>query len=196
MTMTDRNPVPGLSAEQVQVALRFEQIFMPYVKRQREEAYKRQFKPGENPAAQELKFVHYTSAEAALKIIASKRLWMRNTNCMADYREVQHGFEILNKFFSDKPKTDAFIKALDACVSGVAQEAITLFNTWWRDIRFNTFITSISEHDPTEDSHGRLSMWRAFGLNAARVAIVFKVPRESAGALALRILFSYTSKSA
>jgi len=188
--MIDPNPVPGLSAEQLPIAFRFEQIFMPYAKKQRDEAYKRQLKPGEDPAAQELKFVHYTSAEAALKIIASKRLWMRNTNCMADYREVQHGFEILNEYFSDKKKTDAFIKALDACVPGVAQEAITLFNSWWKDIRFNTFITSISEHDPAEDFHGRLSMWRAFGLSAARVAIVFKVPRESAGALALRILFS------
>lgn len=197
--MTDPNPVPGSSPEQFQIALRIEKILMPYAYKQREEAYKRQLVPGEDPAAQELKFVHYTSAEAALKIIESKRLWMRNTNCMADYREVQHGFDILNAFFSDKPKTDEFIKAFDACIPGVAQEAITLFNNWWRDIRFNTFITSISEHDSTEDFHGRLSMWRAFGLSAARVAIVFKVPRASPGALALRIIFSpvaYLNKEA
>jgi hypothetical protein len=33
-------------------------------------------------------------------------------------------------------------------------------------------------------------MWRAFGMSTARVAIVFKVSRFSAGALALRLLFS------
>ncbi len=188
--MTDSNPVPGLTPEQVQIALQLEQIFMPQAKRQRDEAYKRQAKPGEDTAAQELRFVHYTSAEAALKIIRSKRLWMRNTNCMADYREVQHGFDILNKFFSDRTKTEKFVVAFDACVPGVAQESINLFNRWWNDIQFNTFITSVSEHDDSEDRHGRLSMWRAFGMSTARVAIVFKVPKASAGALALRLIFS------
>jgi hypothetical protein len=187
--MTDNNPAPGPTPEQLQTLLHLEQIFMPQAKRQRDEAYKRRAQLGED-ADQELRFVHYTSAEAALKIIKSKRLWMRNTNCMADYREVQHGFDILNGFFSDKPKTDAFIAALDACVPGVAQEAITLFNRWWNDIRFNTFITSVSEHDDAEDLHGRLSMWRAFGMSTARVAVVFKVPKVSAGALALRLIFS------
>ena len=51
------------------------------------------------------RFVHYTSAEAALKIIKSKRIWMRNTTCMSDYSEVMHGYSILWKFFSnDKNK--------------------------------------------------------------------------------------------
>ena len=163
---------------------------MPQAKRQRDEAYKRQAKPGEDTAAQELRFVHYTSADAALKIINSKRMWMRNTNCMADYSEVQHGFDILNEFFSDQTKRGEFSAALDACVPGAAQESIDLFNRLWNNIRFNTFITSISEHDDSEDRHGRLSMWRAFGMSTARVAIVFKVPRISAGAEALRFLFS------
>jgi hypothetical protein len=188
--MTDGNPVPVVTPEQIQLAVELEKIFMPQAQRQRGELYQRQAKPGEDPAVQELRFVHYTSAEAALSIIRGKRLWMRNTTCMTDYREVQHGFDILNKFFSDKPKTDAFIAALDACVPGVAKEAIDLFNRWWNDIRFNTFITSISEHDDSEDLHGRLSMWRAFGMSTARVAIVFKVPRFSQGALALRLMFS------
>jgi hypothetical protein len=46
-------------------------------------------------------------------------------------------------------------------VLGTVQEVIGVFNKWWRDIRFNTYITSISKHDRKEDSHGRLSMWRA-----------------------------------
>ena len=78
---------------------------------------------------------------------------MRNTTCMSDYREVQHGFDILNKFFSDKRKADAFIAALDACVEGVAQEALELFRTRWRDVRFNAYVTSISEHDVSENRH-------------------------------------------
>ena len=41
------------------------------------------------------KFVHYTSAENAIKIIESRRIWMRNTQCMSDYREMSHSFDLL-----------------------------------------------------------------------------------------------------
>jgi hypothetical protein len=186
--MANEAQLPALTPEQIQLLMRLEEIFMPQAKRQRDEAQKRQTKPGE--AVEDLRIVHYTSAEAALKIIKSKRMWMRNANCMSDYREVQHGFDILNKFFSDKAKMDVFVGALDDCVPDAATEGINLFNSRWTDIRFNTFVTSVSEHDNTEDLHGRLSMWRAFGTNTARVAIVFKVPKFSGGAIALRLLFS------
>ena len=106
---------------------------------------------------------------------------------MSDYREVQHGFEMLNRFFSDNSKKKMFFDALDACSPNSAHEAIDLFNAWWNDTQFNTFITSISEHDDKEDSHGRLSMWRAFGGNTARVALVFNVPWVSEGALTLKV---------
>lgn len=115
---------------------------------------------------------------------------MRNTNCMTDYREVQHGFDSLNSFFANDQKRTAFMQALDDCSPGVAQEAITLFNGWLPDIRLNTFIASLSEHDDGEDFHGRLSMWRAFGGNVARVAIVLNIPAFSGGAEALNIMFS------
>jgi hypothetical protein len=136
------------------------------------------------------RFVHYTSADAALKIIGSKRLWMRNTNCMSDYREVQHGKDILFAFFSDPSKKDKFKAALDSCANGVALKALTLFDQWWQDTRFNTYISSISEHNDDEDLHGRLSMWRAFGGSAARIAIVFRLPFYSPTAENLNILFS------
>src|SRR5437764_15432860 len=118
--MQNENPSPSVTPEQIELALELERIFTPHAQKQREEAYQRQAKSGEALATQDLRFAHYTSAEAALSIIKSKRMWMRNTTCMADYREVQHGFDILNQFFSDKTKTDAFVAALDACVPGVA----------------------------------------------------------------------------
>jgi hypothetical protein len=136
------------------------------------------------------KFVHYTSAEAALKIIKSKRIWMRNTTCMSDYREVQHGYDIIKNFFYKDDNRERFINALEECTSGVGREAIALFDQWWLDIFFNTFIAAVSEHDAKEDLHGRLSMWRAFGGNTARVAIVFNVPWNSEGSQELRLQFS------
>jgi hypothetical protein len=178
------------TAEEIALFLKLEDIFMPQARRQRDAAYEQGWASA--TMADSVRFVHYTSAEAALKIIQSKRVWMRNTRCMADYSEVQHGFLILQKFFSDKANTDKFCAALDKSVPGAAMEGITLFNQWWgaRDIEFNTYIASIAEHDVKEDFHGRLSMWRAFGNSSTRVALVFNLPWHSTSAFALNVMFS------
>jgi hypothetical protein len=97
---------------------------------------------------------------------------------------------VSNYFFADKAKMEGFCSALDAYVPGAALEAVKLFDGWLPDTRINTYIASISEHDSKEDLHGRLSMWRAFGGNTARVAIVFGVPWLAEGAEHLNIIFS------
>lgn len=166
---------------------RIEKIFMPEAVRQREKAG---FADEKSLA---IRFVHYTSAEAAIKIIQSKRMWMRNAMCMADYSEVQHGFALMNSFFLNPENNTAFIAALDYCHPGVSKDALLAFSHWWDRNRFETYITSISEHDDSEDEHGRLSMWRAFGGNAARVALVFRLPYAAEGSMNLNLLFSPVS---
>jgi DUF2971 family protein len=110
---------------------------------------------------------------------------------MADYREVQHGFDILVRYFADAQKRSTFAQSLEQCAPGVANEAMNLFDQWRFDIGMNTYITSVSEHGDREDHHGRLSMWRAFGdTNVARVALVIKVPHYSEGQDALKVIFS------
>jgi hypothetical protein len=175
---------PIATQEQIAKGIRLGHIFMPYAERQRKAFFEK------IPNQTHARLVHYTTAESALKIINSKRIWMRNTHVMADYREVQHGFEIFNNFFSDPTKGKVFAETLDECAPGVALEAIKMFNESWRDIQFNTYISSISEHQDSEDQHGRLSMWRAFGGGGARVGIVLKIPTLSQGSLALGLLFS------
>ena len=39
------------------------------------------------------RFVHYTSADAAAKILETKQVWLRKTSCMNDYMEVRHGLD-------------------------------------------------------------------------------------------------------
>src|SRR5258708_4206351 len=134
------NPVP--TSEQFQLGIRLRKHL--YAPRQKAAGRILHGSSGMKPAA---RFVHYTSAESALKIIESKRVWMRNTTCMADYREVQHGFEMFNRFFSDEQRKKKFYGALDAVSPNIAADALALFDSWWKDIRFNTYITSISEHD-------------------------------------------------
>jgi hypothetical protein len=146
------------TADQRETLMKLEAVFMPHATKQRMEIYDK----GTNDYA---RFVHYTSAEAALNIIRSKRIWMRSTMCMSDHREVQHGYDIVRKVLSENENAKRFFAALDASVPGVAEESFKLFDQWWNDIRFSTYITSISEHDDSEDAHGRLSMWRGFGGN-------------------------------
>src|SRR5207248_3669140 len=76
------------------------------------------------------------------------------------------------------------------CALGAASEAIQWFNASWTDIRLNTYISSLSEHQDDEDQHGRLSMWRAFGGSAARVGIVLNIPSSLEGSLALSVILS------
>jgi hypothetical protein len=116
---------------------------------------------------------------------------------MSDYREVRYGFDILQRYFYDKTNSARFCDALDACVPGVAQEAMTIFDRWWAHpevtTQLNTYISSVSLHRLDEDQHGRLSMWRAFGgQNTSRVALVFSLPKFTAAAagVALNMFFS------
>jgi hypothetical protein len=187
-----------MDADQFERLHRLSEIFMPEFTRRRREAYRRQTGEEPRPGAI-LRFAHYTSASAAMSIIAEKRIWMRNTNCMTDYSEIQHGYrELLKSFNTENPDRQKFLSAIEACSPGAATQAITHFDTWFNDTRLNTFITSMSEHmvskeDASEDLYGRLSMWRAFGGSAARVAMIFKIPYQSPAGAALNIIFSPVS---
>jgi hypothetical protein len=186
--MGDKPQDSGLSDEQIQTLLKLERIFLPRSRKHRDETYKSAMMP--DPKKASARFVHYTSADAALKIINSKRIWMRNTTCMVDYREVQHGYDILRAFFADASNRAALVSAVDACAPGAINEAIKMFDDLSASIQLRTFVTSVSEHDDCEDLHGRLSMWRAFGGNTARVALVLRVPWHSPGARSLKLTFS------
>ncbi len=189
MTSEIQNLTPEQIQLLMQLLMQLEGVFSPLAKKQRNEAFLQQT-GHEEVAGGILRFVHYTSAEAALNIIRSKRIWMRNATCMTDYREMQHGLDILNRVFFDTAKKNDFVTALDTCVPGAAREAIGLFNQWTNDVRLDTYITSISLHYNEEDLHGRLSMWRAFGGNTAHVAIVFAIPMFSGAAIGLNLIFS------
>lgn len=130
---------------------RIMQIFFPYSYRKSEEIKQ-----------QKGRFVYYTSAETAASVIERRQVWMRNTMIMNDYREVEHGFDCLNAAYKGKPGTK-FNAVLDSCFPGLAEEVNKLFNSWLPTIRHDSYITCLSEHLPSEDMHGRLSMWRAYG---------------------------------
>jgi Protein of unknown function (DUF2971) len=172
---------------EMQLGRKLEGIFLPETRKRRDEYYTRS-----------RKMAHYTSAEAALKIIGTKRIWMRNTTCMADSREVEYGHEMLVSFFSRE--RERFVSALQSIAPGAAMEIFNLFDRWWAtpQFRFSTYVSSMAEHDDSEDLNGRLSMWRGFGGTPGRVALVFQIPVFPDAADLLNLVFSpvaYTNES-
>jgi len=115
---------------------------------------------------------------------------MRNATCMVDYREVMHGYDLIRKLLGQKKNIDGFTSAVDDCFPGISIKLFDMFNGWWERIRTDTYITSISAHHANENQHGRLSMWRAFGGTAGRVALVLDVPWYSGAAQALGFMLS------
>lgn len=173
--MTNTSEIPLATPEQLEMGEKVTSILMPYAT-----ARRKKLKDTNG------RFVHYTSASSGLNIIKAKSLWLRNTTAMSDYSEVQHG----NRVLGTHPNLPPLIETLNRELAGAGDDARTLFQQWRNDIQFQTFLASISEHDISEDQHGRLSMWRAFARTTARVAIVFKLPLIPGFAQPLRLLLS------
>lgn len=124
-----------------------------------------------------IKFAYYTSADVATSILENKRIWMRNTQTMNDPSEIMYGMHLLSKL-QQHPVWLQFESTLESIRPGQAKQSIFIFDAWASAIKHSTFITCISEHDPSEDQHGRLSMWRAYG-GRNGVALLFKASAMS-----------------
>jgi hypothetical protein len=174
--------VETMTPEKMALYRRLEEIFMPHITKTRRRLY-----PKPEGTA---RFVHYTSAEAALSIIESKRFWMRNAVCMDDYSEVQHGYDLLSAMLKDQHRLDRLIEAVNKVVPNMANDVVRSFDQGWPQTQRYTYIGSLSEHRNDEDQYGRLSMWRASGNRGNRVAIILAIPWFTGAALALNVAFN------
>jgi hypothetical protein len=169
--------LPAPTQEEIAQAIKLEGIFSPQTRERRDAKFRRDNPDGTDPAHARINFAHYTSADGAIEILKSKRLWMRNTTCMIDFREVEHGYGFLLEYFRDSAKHQQFLAAMNAVSQNAGNDAIGFFDRLWGHIRTDTYITCLSEHDAkSENEIGRLSMWRGFGSDQPRVALVFSVP--------------------
>jgi hypothetical protein len=116
------------------------------------------------------RLVHYTSAEAAYRIISGKQIWLRNAQMMNDFSEIQHGINCLHQAWVS-PNGLALQEMLNRIRDGLRDKLAELFDGHAEGLRIGTFITALSEHEDDEDELGRLSMWRAYG-GRAGVALV------------------------
>ncbi|MBA4042470.1 MAG: hypothetical protein C0474_11930 [Sphingobium sp.] len=108
------------------------------------------------------RLVHYTSAEAAYKIISSRQIWLRNAQMMNDFSEIQHGISCLQGSWASEAGL-ALQAMLNRIKEGLRDELAELFDGHAEELRRASYIVSLSEHDDDEDEYGRLSMWRAYG---------------------------------
>ena len=108
------------------------------------------------------RFVHYTSADTAIKIIGNRELWLRNATVMNDYSEISHGLELIHHGL-DSPEGEEFKAAVDGIFPETRMRVSELVNGWAADWRYETYISCLSLHEDHEDELGRLSMWRAYG---------------------------------
>ncbi|WP_299947296.1 DUF2971 domain-containing protein [uncultured Ruegeria sp.] len=125
------------------------------------------FHPGlmeENMAvvAENKRFVYYTSADTAMKVLRNQELWFRNATAMNDFSEISYGLHLIRAVFSG-PEGQRFREAVEDIFPGTIEKADELLAGWERDWQFETYIACVSLHNPEEDKRGRLSMWRAYG---------------------------------
>lgn len=146
--------IPGITAEQ----LRLTQIFYPY-------AFQRTVAKIEKKS----RFVHYTSAETAVRIFQDREVWMRKSSCMNDFMEIEYGFNCLKSVYSSEK--DRLARIFEGMFPGFVGKLEARFDAWMPHFRVDTYIACLSEHDDSEDRYGRLSMWRAYG-GTTGVAIV------------------------
>lgn len=110
-----------------------------------------------------VKFVQYTSAEAAMSIITKEEVWLRNARCMNDFREIEHGLDCLVKAFRNEHYGKLFKETLDSLFPNIIGDVTSLFDRSLPAFKDDTYILCVSEHLEKENSYGRLSMWRAYG---------------------------------
>lgn len=119
-----------------------------------------------------MRFVYYTRAETAMKILKDRQIWMRKSMCMNDFMEVQYGLQCLYEVYHKTYVGKQFQNVLDRLFDGLCAEVTELFDSWTGHLRADTYVTCFSKHKGgTEDRFGRLSMWRAYG-GTSGVALV------------------------
>lgn len=108
------------------------------------------------------RFVHYTSVEAAVSILQRKEAWLRNSTVQNDFSEIEYG-----KYCSERAlasESGKQLREIARALSSTLWNRVTAQMAEISDLlNSRAYIACLSEHDPKEDSTGRLSMWRAYG---------------------------------
>ena len=123
-------------------------------------------------ATENWRFAHYTSAATASLILGkTPSIRLRQASTMNDFREIEFGTQCIHdSWLAHRSQFDAVFGRIGP---DFGERLWTWFQSWRHTVRFQTFVTCVSEHSRGEDIYGRLSMWRAYG-GANGVALVLR----------------------
>lgn len=139
-------------------------LFMPHAFRRMSE-----FNTGNH------RFVHYTSADAALSIIQNKEIWLRNVTVMNDFSEIEYGLRCLQASWAGENGI-RLRSELNGVHPNLADKIAEQFNNFLFNLRHDTYVSCLSEHSDKEDKVGRLSMWRAYGSSGGIALVLNRSP--------------------
>jgi len=160
MSGTDSKTTSDNSGLITEVDLKLHKILFPYAAKQVSDVEQNG-----------TRFVHYTNATAAAEILRNAEFWMREPSCMNDYMEVEHGLRCIDTAYSGDGSGKSFRAILEDLQPGLNSAVQNLFREPTFHPRTNNYVACFSEHRNSEDHHGRLSMWRAYG-NGTGIAMV------------------------
>ncbi len=112
-----------------------------------------------------IRFVHYTSASNAIRILKNREVTLRSAPLMNDFSEIRYGEKLVWDSITG-PHEFRFRTALESIAIGLPEVVTRYFQAYGRLRALETYMLCISEHGDgivDEDMHGRLSMWRAYG---------------------------------
>jgi hypothetical protein len=122
---------------------------------------------------QGIRFVHYTTAEAAMSILKTKQIWMRNPSFMNDLTDVVYGRQRLIDAYNNSEKGKELRIVLNEIFENVSKDVEQDFNEVGQYVELDTYLTCLSEHEGKDaDKWGRLSMWRAYDSKTTGIALV------------------------
>ena len=97
-----------------------------------------------------------------MKIIRNKEIWLRNATVMNDFSEIGYGLTLARNGLAS-PAGKKFYTEVESVFpdfQAKIEDQICESEMHWR---FETYLSCLSLHQPSEDQNGRLSMWRAYG---------------------------------
>jgi len=120
---------------------------------------------------------HYTSISTLNAIMSNDEVWFSNPLFMNDVEELRFG---MNEGMQALLQSET-IKA--ACQNDQRHKALVdafigYYNYFAEQHAFDTYIVCLSKHE-SEDTDGKLSMWRGYGSNGDGAAIVFDTSKLS-----------------
>ena len=114
------------------------------------------------------KLVHYTKFDTAKKIIRNNEIWFRNAIWMEDKKEITYGYDNMWEVFNSNDNK-CLMSKLEDIYEGIGNE----IKNWVKDRKnrendrknlvHQTFMFSLTLHEPSEHNLGRHSMWKTYG---------------------------------